>query len=128
MTENDLIEHKNKKDPIGQHFDHYYTAIYNTYEYTKINYNFQFIKYESDEGNFYKNSKVYYGMSFSDMSFISRVQDNFEEYIKSNKIRIGQISLNINKANFDNYQRTYPRIQSLLADVMSVISLLLDIL
>ena len=127
VTENDLIEHKRKKDPITENFYHHYTAIYNTNEYSKINYNFQFIKYESDEGLFYKNSKILKGISFSDMSFITKVQENFEEFIKSNKIKIGQITLSINRANFDNYQRTYPRLQSLLADVMSVINLLFNI-
>ena len=82
VTENDLIEHKKKKDPITENFYHHYTAACNTNEYTKIYYNFQFIKYESDEGFFYKNSKILKGMSFSDMSFISNVQDNFEEFMK----------------------------------------------
>ena len=61
------------------------------------------------------------------MSFITSVQDKSEEFKISQKVRIGQISLNINQSNFDNYQRTYPRLQSLLVDVTSVISLLFDI-
>ena len=33
----------------------------------------------------------------------------------------------MNKSNYDNYKRTYKKFQSLLAEIMSVISLLFEI-
>lgn len=51
---------------------------------------------------------------------------NFEEVNNSNSI-IGTIEVAINKSNFDNYKRTYQRLQSLLAEIMSVCSLLFEI-
>ena len=40
---------------------------------------------------------------------------------------IGTIMIQISKVNFDSYKRSYSRLQSLLAEVMSVISLLFSI-
>ena len=33
----------------------------------------------------------------------------------------------MNKSNYDYYQRTYKRIQALLAEIMSIISLILEV-
>ena len=52
MTETDLLDHKNKESPIKQNFDHHYTPSFSSNEYTKIDYNFQCIEYESDDGLF----------------------------------------------------------------------------
>ena len=49
---------------------------------------------------------------------------NFEELKNS---MIGTIEIGINKSNFDNYKRNYQRLQSLLAEIMSVSSLLFEI-
>jgi hypothetical protein len=53
--------------------------------------------------------------------------NDLNEKYEKNDIEIGSISFEINQSYFDNYKRTYPRIQSLLAEVMSVISLLFQI-
>ena len=126
VTECDLIDNNNKYKPISQNFDHHYTTAYNSYEYTKINYNFQYIKYESDNGLLYKDSEILEGTSFSDMTFFTTIDDN---YIlnKNNISQMAIITFSINKSNYDNYKRSYPRFQSLLADVMSVVSLLFEI-
>ena len=43
------------------------------------------------------------------------------------EFNIGDIEISLNKSNYDNYKRTYQRLQSLLAEIMSVISLLFEI-
>ena len=69
-------------------------------------------------------------MSFFDMTSYRSKQDNnnliknFEELKNS---MIGTIEIGINKSNFDNYKRTYQRFQSLLAEIMSISSLLFEI-
>ena len=68
VSESDLIMHNNKLNPIGLNTEYYTTAAYNSLEYTKIEYNLQFIKYESDDGLIYQNSKFFKGISFSDMT------------------------------------------------------------
>ena len=40
---------------------------------------------------------------------------------------IGTITFQISKSNFDSYRRSYQRLQSLLAEIMSVVSLALEI-
>ena len=127
ISGSDLIDHNNKDSPIKENYDYHLTTTYNSLGYTKINYNFQFIKYESDDGFFYKDSKISNGISFSDTTYMTTIQDDYSQYINSNKLNIGKITFSINKSNFDNYKRIYPRLQSLLADVMSVISLLFEI-
>ena len=129
-SENDLIDHFNKSYPISKNDIYHFTSSFSSKEYTNIMYNFQYIKYESDEGFFYKNSRELDGMSFSDMSFYrSMIEDNElnNTFIKRNESRIGTIAIRINKSHFDNYKRSYQKLQSLLAEIMSVISLLFEI-
>jgi len=117
--------HNNKLNPIGLNTEYFSTATYNSLEYTKIEYNLQFIKYGSDDGLIYQNSKFFKGISFSDMINYRITQTN--GFNDSNEKEIGKITIGINKSNFDNYKRTYPRIQSLLADFMSVVNILFEI-
>jgi len=126
VSESDLIIHKNKQNPIEKNFDYHITTSYNSFEYTQIHYNLQFIKYESDNGLIYKNSNIFRGISFSDTTNFRITQEDYD-FNDSNEKEIGKITIGINKSNFDNYKRTYPRIQSLLADVMSVVNLLFDV-
>ena len=56
--------------------------------------------------------------------FLMNLQRDFQNSSESN---IGDIKLEINKSHFDYYSRTYKRLQALLAEVMSVVSLLLEI-
>ena len=91
---------------------------------------FQFIKYESDDGFIFQNSRTLYGISFTDMvsyrskEDISELTKNFEEIKDS---IVGIIDLEINKSSFDNYKRSYQKLQSLLAEITSVINLLFQI-
>ena len=70
------------------------------------------------------------GIYFSDMSFFKNIKDDYDlEYnlTNSNKSQIGEIEIEIHKSHFDNYNRSYQRFQSLLAEIMSVVNLLLEI-
>jgi hypothetical protein len=42
-------------------------------------------------------------------------------------LHIGTIMISISKVNFDSYKRNYPRIQTLIAEIMSVISLIFGV-
>ena len=65
VHENDLIDHNNKDNPITSFFIYQVSSSFSSSEYTKIYYDYQYIKYESDDGLFYKNSKSLSGVSFS---------------------------------------------------------------
>ena len=130
ITENNIINHFNRKDPINKGYMFQLTSAYSSMEYTRINFNFQYLKYESDEGFIFQNSRTLYGMSFSDITSyrskqgINDFTSNFEEVRDS---MIGTIEIGINKSNFDNYKRSYQKLQSLLAEITSVINLLFEI-
>ena len=106
------------------------TSAYSSLEYTKVNYNFQYLKYESDEGFIFQDSRILYGMPFSDITSYRNKQNKkdltkiFEEIKDS---MIGTIEFGINKSNFDNYRRNYQKLQSLLAEIMSVINLFFEV-
>ena len=129
-TENNLIDHYSKDNPLKMNFIYQLTTGYSSLEYTKVNYNLQFIKYESDEGLFNNNYKFFKGMSFSDMTSYRVKKEDYDlekNLQESNHSVIGEIEFKINQSYFDNYKRTYQRLQSLLAEVMSVVSLLFEI-
>jgi len=64
------------------------------------------------------------------MNYIYSLRDdyNLEKNLKEYKSsEVGEVEFSINRANYDSYQRTYQRLQALLAEIMSVISLLFEI-
>ena len=130
VSESDLIDHNNRDNPISKYYIYQFIGGFNSLEYSKINFNFQYVKYESDDGLFFKDEKLLNGMSFSDMSYYRNILENYNlenNFKKYNNSRIGTITFSINKSNYDNYKRNYPKIQTLLAEVMSVVSLLFEI-
>ena len=130
VTENDLIDHNNKDNPITSFFIYHISTSFSSSEYTKIYYDFQYIKYESDDGLFYKSSRTLSGISFSGMTFYKGIKDTYNlqrDFEKSSESNIGNIQFEINKSHFDHYSRSYKRLQGLLSEVMSVVSLLFEI-
>jgi len=129
ITENNIINHINRKDPINKGFIFQITSAYSSMEYTKVNFNVQYLKYESDEGFLFQSSRILYGMSFSDMTSYRNKQNNKDFAKNFEEIRdsmIGTIEFGLNKSNFDNYKRSYQKLQSLLAEITSVINLLFE--
>ena len=130
ISEINLIDHNKKNNPISNSFEYHPTPSFSSFQYTTIYYNFQYIKYDSDDGLFFKNSKILNRITFSDMNYIYSLRDdyNLEKNLKENKSsQVGSIEFTINRANYDSYQRTYQKFQALLAEIMSVISLLVEI-
>ena len=129
-TENNIIKNFDRKNPINNGYMFHITSAYSSMEYTKVNYNYQYLKYESDEGFFFQNSRTLYGISFSDITSYRNKQETNNVTQRFGEIKnpiIGNIEFAVNKSNFDNYKRTYKRLQSLLAEIMSVINLLFEI-
>jgi len=130
VSETDLINHNDKEKPIDNNFNYHLSSGFSSLEFTTINYNFQYIKYESDDGFFFKNYMILNGMSFSDLTFYKNIQDDYDlvkNFQNLNKSRIGTMRFEINKSYYDSYQRTYQKIPSLLAEIMSVLNLVFGI-
>ena len=113
LTENDIINNNDKNNPIVPFYHFNQKTFYNNM--VDIYYNYQYIKFDSDEGIFFRNYKSYNAMGFSSMEYDSGYFDFDSIYIT--------IYFNINKLDYDLYIRKYQRIQSLLADIMSIINL-----
>ncbi len=125
VSENNFIDNNNKENPISDGFIYKLTSSFSSSENTMISYNFQYLKYDSDEGLVFKNYKNFSGISFSDMS---SYRQKYTNYNKSSDInQIGKISLQINQSNYDYYKRSYQRLQSLLPEILSLINLVLGI-
>ena len=120
VTENDIINHNNKNNPIIPTYR--YDIIYYSDEkkLLMLDYNFQYIKYESDDGIFFKNSKIINGIGFSGISSLDNIN-------KERLYRFAGVYFKVNKSNYDLYKRTYQRFQSLLADVVSIVNLMIEI-
>ena len=120
---NDIINHNSKKNPIS---DNYFTNTYTSfsmYKFSLINYYLQFIKHESDNGFFFPSNHYYNAKSFA---YSTTMMTNYIDQI--DKLQMGTIMISISKVNFDSYKRNYPRVQSLIADIMGVISLIFGVL
>lgn len=119
---NDAIDHNNKKNPILENYFSYSYHSLSSSKLTLINFYFQFIKYESDTGLLFPHYNIFYAKSFSHITALqTKNLRNMHDFQK------GTIVIEINKNSFDLYKRSYPRLDSFLAEVMSVINLLLVI-
>ena len=119
INNNDIMEHNNKHNPISNNYLANSFSIINPSKYSFINYYLQYINYESDTGLLFPNSKIFNAKTYSN-TILKEI--NFNEDM--NKNLIASIAIELNENNFDNYKRVYPRFQSLLAEIMSVINLL----
>ena len=130
ISENNIIDHNNKNKPISESFIYHTLSGFDSLDYTDIRYTLQYIKYESDHGLFFPDKKNFKGISFSTITTNKWKNDNYNlefDLENYNISYIGQISLEINKSNYDNYKRSYQKVQSLLAEIMSVISFFFEI-
>jgi len=130
VSQNSLIDHSNISNPFSNSYEYHNTPSFSSSQFTTVNYNFQFIKYESDNGFYFTDLKNFIGISFSDMTFANSYKDDYDiekSLNEKNRANIGAIQFSLNRSNYDNYKRTYQRFQSLLAEIMSVISLLFEI-
>ena len=130
VYENNLINHDNKKSPISGGIAYQFLQFFSSDEYYTSNINFQYLKYETDDGLFLDSLSYLKGMSFLDMNYYKNNQRNYDlqnDFIQYNSSQIGTISISLNKSNYDLYRRTYKKIQTLLAEIMSIVSLLFEI-
>jgi hypothetical protein len=85
---------------------------------TNLQYYYNYIKYESDQGFIFSDKKIFEGIGISDSKKFESIQ--FLDDILS-------IRFKMNGANYDYYQRSYNKFQVFLADVSSLINLIITI-
>jgi len=126
VSENDIMTHSNKSNPIIKNFARQITPNFNFDEYTTINYDMQYVKYESDNGLIFQSPTILNAKSFASMSYYRNIRTN-DSYNYENNIRLGEIIIGINKSNFDKYTRTYTKLQTLITEIYTIINLFFSI-
>lgn len=109
ISGNDVIDHRDKNSPFN---NMYYTTTISEIINNKYNifrYFFQYIKYESDRGFIFDSSHTYTAKTFSHSEVL---RGNIDESYTSD-YSLGIVTIQISHSNFDNYVRTYPKIQTL---------------
>ena len=110
ITENDFIDHTKKDNPIVPYYQNDINLLLEDSD-TNIEYNYQYIKYESDNGIVFNDIGVLNSNAYD--------RDNLYSYLF-------KITFKMNRANYDFYRRTFIKFQSFLAD-MSLVNLLIAI-
>ena len=116
LTENDFIDHNQKENPIVPFYEKNELTLRNDKKY--LVYNYQYIRYETDNGFLFNDKKIFNGIgtSFSNQLERTDLTDS-----------ILNIIFKMNRSNYDLYRRTFVKFQSFLAEVMSLINLLIAI-
>jgi len=130
IYENNLINHDNKKSPISVGISSQILQTFSSEEFYITNFNFQYLKYETDDGLFFEDLKYLNSISFFDMTYLINNQEKYDlenDLIKYNSSKFATFRFALNKSNYDFYRRSYKKIQTLLAEIMSIVSLLFEI-
>ena len=130
IYENNLINHDNKKSPISVGISSQIFPTFSSEEFDIINFNFQYLKYETDDGLFFEDLKYLNGISFFDMTHLINNQEKSyleNDLVKYNSSKFATFRFALNKSNYDFYRRSYKKIQTLLAEIMSIVNLLFEI-
>ena len=136
IVADDTINNYNRSFPIIRGFKEFSSSKFEKKTYSLVNIDLDFFKYESDNSIFIEtNTKNYSGVSFGDSYTQLLVEgekydlipnydffDNKETYLLAAEqyIKIGQ------KKYFDSYKRSYTKIQSFIAEVKSIIDIVIS--
>ena len=109
------IDHDNRINPISLSQTKE-TLEFNFDSTTTYTINFNYLKYESDNGYFFGNKKTYYSLDFSNIDRIENKRDFLDP--------IGIIYFKLIKLNGEKYVRNYKKIQDLISEIGGIISIL----
>ena len=115
ITQNDFIEHRNRMNPL---VPYYQRQILTLHRPSNLVINYNYIKYETDDGYIFSNKKEINGIGISNTNSYDKI-DFYDDILL--------INFKMNGASYDYYQRSFIKFQAFLADVMSLINLLITI-
>ena len=118
VVESDLIDTKNKNKQISKDYhigNNFFSSINNSID---LSYEFQYIKYVTDNGLFFQKLNEINAIQFSRITHeFDKEKTNFEQFEV-------KIELKINKMYFDYYYRSYEKIQSAITDILNIVNLI----
>ena len=117
VTQNDFIDHENRYNPIIPYYQVNNMHLENSSNLYLV-YDYQFIKYESENGVIFSKINNTNGVGFSGSNPFDQIEVGDKKFT---------IDFRINPDNYDFYRRSFEKFQSFLADVMSLINLLITI-
>ena len=118
---NDFINHTNKINPIKNNYIEAYSSYFDNNIFEITTFNLDYIEYDSDDGILFNSINTYHGI---------RLHGQFQElYIrkKTDINSIGGVKIQINRNTFDKFERNYTKLQYLLAEMESIITLVYNI-
>ena len=121
ILQNDFINHTNKSNPIKINYAEIYSSYFDEKIFEITSFNLDYIEYDSDDGIFFDSINSYYGLRLSGQ--------NQELYLKkeSDFNAIGGVKIQINRNTFDKFKRSYIKLQYLLSEIESIITLIYTI-
>ena len=126
--QNDAIDHYNKKEPLHPRIVDglsSYFEINNFYEFTVF---LDYLEYKSDNGYFFSNIKTYTGfkMGYTQDEKTSNEDVGYDyekEIRKGGKSHIGDIIIRMSGKSHEHYNRSYMKLQTLLANIKVIITI-----
>ena len=118
ITENDIINHYNKRNPIDISTYFYNSPTFSSAISLTLDYNFEYIRYETDNGYFFEKTK--------DMTAIGLAEIFHDIDYRNNNHQVGRISFGQSARYYSHYKRSYKKIQTLLAEIMSIIKITIE--
>ncbi len=129
VVQSDSINHFEKNEPLNPNYIFGETFCFDDKTLISSVINLNYIEYESDNGLFFTNNKIKYGIDFYNQN--DRIMVNYYDFYEQLKIKkkalMGILFLRLNEKYFERYKRAYPKLQSLIADVISSIQLLMSV-
>ena len=142
IIRSDSIDHFDRKQPLKFDFETGESELSSSKIISTILLNY--LEYETDNGIFFSSSEKYNGIEFYNKgdkmprnyaNFLLKGYDKtYDNMFYVNNTRslndmnyeeIGSLSLRINGVSLEKYKRTYPKLQSLIADIISTIQFVL---
>ena len=130
VIQSDSINHFDRNGPLKLNYDCGETQP--SFKTTTLLLNF--VEYETDKGIFFSNNKIYRGIQLynqqdkNPMNYVKNIIERDYEFDTAEPVTEEAdliLLLRINGKSFERYKRTYPKLQSLFADVISTIQLVL---
>ena len=122
ITEQDLIEHNNRDNPLNNYYALIRTPNYNQKEFTDITISLQYIKYEADNKLILRDYEQLDAKSYVKMEYI---KDNGVQYLVEAGF-LGEIKIGVQDF-FDHYKRSYTKLQALFAQALTIINFLFTV-
>jgi len=137
VIQSDSINHFDRNNPLKKDYAFGDTKVFTNSEIIYPVIFLNYIEYETDNGVFFSSNKIYKGIEFSNQQ--DKMPKNYKNFIPKdsgdnnyNIINLGSridvigiIFLRINGQFIERYKRIYPKLQSLIADIISTIQLIL---